>query len=92
MLAASLYVLALIISHATLPPIHVWVIAAVFSILMNSTYVTEAFHARRWFALEAAIAVTLIVMSVLGVVLHPLFVVAAVFGHGVWDLVFTRRS
>ena len=86
MLAASLYVLALILSHATLPPVHVWIIAAVFSVAMNFTYLTEALAARQFVRLETCVMATLIAASILGVFVHPLFVIAAILGHGLWDL------
>lgn len=41
-IAASLYVILLILSHATFPKNYVWLIAALFSIAMNFTYVIEA--------------------------------------------------
>ncbi len=85
-LAASAYVLFLILSHWQLPQVHVWIIAAVFSGIMNITYVAEAFWRRVELTKEAAIALVLIVASVLGVFLHPVFVIAAIFGHGVWDV------
>ena len=86
MIAATLYVIALIGFHAALPMIHVWVIAAVFSILMNFTYMVEAFAQRRLFATEFFVATGLVIASILGVLLHPLFVIAAILGHGLWDL------
>ncbi|MFY0680276.1 MAG: hypothetical protein JXR13_06855 [Thalassovita sp.] len=86
MFAASLYVVALIVSHSTLPALHVWVIAAVFSIIMNATYVVEAYAARRLLRTELSVALVLIVASVLGVMWHPAFVIFAIFGHGTWDI------
>ena len=86
MMAASLYVVLLILSHSTLPAVHVWIIAAVFSVVMNFVYVTEAFQVRRFFQLELWVALVLIGASVLGVLLSPLFVIAAILGHGVWDI------
>jgi len=83
---AVLYVLALIISHATLPAVHVWVIAAVFSVLMNLVYITQAVSLRDHMFTEAAVADILILLSILGVLIHPLFVIAAIFGHGLWDM------
>ena len=86
MLAASLYVVALMISHSTLPTMHVWVIAAVFSIIMNITYITEAYSQGRLMRPELIIMLTLISASLLGVTVHPLFVIIAIFGHGLWDI------
>lgn len=89
---STLYVLGLILSHAALPPIHVWVIAAVFSALMNVTYIIEAKVAGHWLRLEVLIAASLIAASALGVFLHPWLVIAAIFGHGVWDLAKHRGA
>lgn len=86
MLVASLYVVLLVIFHWQLPSIHVWVIAAFFSIAMNLTYVTEAVYRREYFILEVMVAISLIIGSLLGVLLSPVFVIAAIFGHGVWDI------
>ena len=86
MIAASLYVVALIVSHSTLPSIHVWVIAAVFSIIMNFTYITEAYFQGRLVRIELLVMATLITASVIGVAVHPLFVISAIFGHALWDL------
>ena len=86
MIASIVYVVALIVSHSTLPPMHVWVIAAVFSIAMNFTYITEAYHQDRLMRPELAVMLTLISASVLGVIVHPLFVVFAIIGHGSWDI------
>lgn len=86
MLAATLYVVLLILSHAQLPPIHVWVIAMVFSVAMNFTYLTEAYSVRRFLRLEVLVASTLIVASILGVLVSPLFVIGAILSHGVWDM------
>lgn len=86
MIAASLYVVGLILSHSTLPSEHVWIIAAVFSVVMNFTYITEAYAQGRLFQTEATFAVILVSASVLGVLVHPIFVIGAVFGHGLWDL------
>ena len=35
--------------------------------------------------MEALVTMTLIVVSVLGVLVHPLYVIAAILGHGIWD-------
>lgn len=83
---SSLYVLGLIVSHAALPSQHVWIIAAFFSIIMNGTYVIEAVAQRRMVGIESGVALLLISASVLGVFIHPIFVIAAIFAHGIWDL------
>ena len=86
MIAAILYVVALIVSHSTLPPMHVWVIAAAFSIVMNFTYITEAYSQARLIRPELVVLLTLIATSLLGVIVHPLFVIFAIVGHGSWDI------
>jgi hypothetical protein len=84
--AMVLFVLSLILSHATLPTAYIWGIAAFFSIAMNFTYLTDAVWQGRRVGTEATVMIALIIASLLGIVLHPLFVIAAVFGHGLWDL------
>ncbi len=86
MIASTVYVIALIVSHSALPPMHVWIIAAAFSIIMNFTYITEACYQGRLMRPELAATLTLISASVLGVIVHPLFVVFAIVGHGLWDV------
>ncbi len=85
-LAASGYLVLLVVSHWQLPQHYVWVIAAFFSIVMNFTYLTEAVNARRFVTTETLVATNLIILSVAGVFVSPLFVIAAIFGHGLWDL------
>ncbi len=85
-IAACLYIIFLIASHSTLPPIHVWIIATIFSIIMNVVYIIEAYWQRRFIGLELLVAATLILGSVLGVLISPGFVIAAILGHGLWDL------
>ena len=83
---ATIYVVALIQSHAALPSLHIWVIAAIFSVIMNFVYFIEAGAQRRFLSIEIIVAVILVTASVLGILIHPIFVIAAIFGHGVWDL------
>lgn len=86
LLLASAYVLGLVFSHAALPSAHVWIIACVFSVLMNFTYLLEARAQGRMVGTEAAVTTVLITASLLGVLAHALFVIAAIYGHGAWDL------
>ena len=83
---AALYVLFLLLSHWQLSSAHVWIIAAVFSILMNFTYMIEAFSLQSFLRKEIVIAAILITLSFLGALLYPPLVIAAIFGHGVWDI------
>ena len=65
---------------------YVWFIAAFFSIAMNFTYLIEAVQAQRFVIIETCVLTSLIVLSVMGVLISPLFVILAIFGHGAWDL------
>lgn len=85
-IAAATYVVMLILSHWQLPSMHVWVIAAVFSLLMNFTYIVEALSLKSYVRTETLVAALLIVMSFLGLFTSPLILIFAIFGHGVWDL------
>lgn len=85
-IAATAYVVMLITTHWRLSDAHVWVIAVVFSILMNFTYLIEALSLKSHAKTEAVVAATLIFTSVMGLILSPLLLIAAIFGHGVWDL------
>jgi len=84
--ASTLYVLLLLLSHWQLPKQHVWAIAAFFSIAMNFTYLTEALSLKRFVTLEAVASGTLISATLLGLVTSPLLIIAAIFGHGCWDV------
>lgn len=85
-LLATAYVVLLLLSHWQLPSALVWYIAAFFSIAMNFTYLTEALSVRRFVGAESLVASVLIVASVLGILISPLFVILAIFAHGCWDL------
>jgi len=85
-LAATAYVVSLILFHWQLPSRHVWIIAAIFSIVMNLTYLIEAISVKRTVAMEASVAAVLILASILGLLFSPLILIAAIFGHGCWDL------
>ena len=84
---ASVYLVLLVLAHWRLPQVHVWIIAAFFSIAMNFTYLTEAFALKRFFKLELFVALSLIVASLLGLIISPIWLIAAIFGHGVWDFI-----
>jgi len=53
---------------------------------MNFTYLTEALSLQKSAWIEVLVASVLIIASLLGVIVSPLLVIAAVFGHGCWDL------
>ena len=82
----ALYVFFLLLSHWQLPKAHVWWIAGVFSIIMNFVYIKEARALRQFVRVEALIATLLIVLSCLGALWYPPLVIAAIFGHGCWDI------
>ena len=85
-IAATAYVVLLIFSHWQLPSMHVWLIAAFFSVLMNFTYLVEAVSLKNYAKTEALVAIFLIFASILGLILSPLFLIFAILGHGIWDL------
>ena len=66
--------------------LHVWMIASVFSILMNFTYLIEAVSLKSFTKIEAIVSILLIIASILGLVISPQLLISAIFGHGVWDL------
>jgi hypothetical protein len=85
-IGSALYVLLLLVLHATFSTQHVWIIAAIFSVAMNFTYIIEAKSIGKHYAVELCVSAFLILLSIFGVILHPLFVIIAILGHGVWDL------
>ena len=82
---AALYVIGIVVSHGVLPESWVWHLAVFFSIAMNFSYPYAALVDGKATRLEVAISGILIVMSLLGF-WYPLFVIAAIFLHGCWDL------
>lgn len=82
---STAYVLGIVLSHAFMPHALIWPIAVVFSIAMNFTYPWAAMMEGNFLKLEVAISLTLILMSVAGLISPP-FVIVAIFLHGVWDL------
>lgn len=85
-IAATAYVGMLILTHWQLPSIHVWLIAAVFSVLMNFTFIIEAVSLKTYAKTEALVATFLIAASILGFLYSPILLIFAIFGHGIWDL------
>ena len=83
---AIAYALLVLLSHWQFPVESVWLIAAVFSILMNFTYLIEALSVKRFAVIEATVTIVLIGASLLGLFFSPLLLIAAIFGHGCWDL------
>lgn len=83
---SALYVIALILSHAIFPIEYVWGIAVFFSITMNFTYPWAAYVRSQSFNFETYIALGLITLSIAGVLISPLCVIAAIFLHGCWDV------
>ena len=85
-IAGTLYVVFLLLSHWQLPKAHVWAIAAFFSIAMNVTYLIEALSLKKSVTAELTVSTTLIAASLLGLLISPLLIIAAIFAHGCWDL------
>jgi len=83
---ASAYLVLLLFSHWQLPSRYIWELAAIFSIAMNFTYLIEAISLDRRVKEEACVTCVLIALSAAGIVYSPLFLIAAIIGHGLWDL------
>lgn len=84
------YVVFLLIAHLRGPVEWTWYIAAALSVIMNATYLIEAFALKRARRAETLVASTLIGLSILGAIVSPVFVISAIFGHGAWDLAKLR--
>ncbi len=85
-IAAATWTVLLILSHWQVPAAFVWWVAALFSVTMNATYLIEARSRRANAGVELAVAALLVCLSLLGPLLWPPFVIAAVAGHGAWDV------
>ena len=83
-LASAAYVLALILAHIQMPWA-VWPVAVFFSVAMNFTYPWAALVQRTGVNTEVVMSLCLIGLSLLGL-WQPLFVIAAIFFHGCWDM------
>lgn len=84
--ASALYVLGLLFAHSSLSEKYVWEIAIFFSVAMNFTYPWAAWRTGQFLTFEVMIAAGLILLSLLSLVSSPLFVIAAIFLHGTWDV------
>jgi hypothetical protein len=83
---SAAYVLGIPLAHGLLPSVLVWEVALFFLIAMLFTYPLAAFstgHAQR---VELFVSLGLAALGVLGYLTHPLLIILAIFGHGVWDL------
>ena len=85
-LASALYVLAIPGLHLSLPVAWVWPIAWALLLAMLFTYPLAAVQARRFVGTETGVSLGLITLGTLGLFLSPVLLVAAIFGHGLWDL------
>jgi hypothetical protein len=83
---STLYVLGIIVSHKAFGSMAVWEIAVFFSIAMNFTYPWAALKQEDKFGTEATVSTILILLSIAGLFISPIFVIIAIFGHGAWDL------
>ena len=81
---SAAYVIGIFVFHFAFP--NVWVVAMVLSVAMNFTYPWAAIRGQRFVPVEIGVSTTLVVMAILGVLASPLWVIASIFGHGVWDL------
>jgi len=82
----ALWVLGLTLSHWQLPEAWVWGVAALFSAAMNFVYFPAAMARGQYVRLETLVATVLVAMSLLGAIVSPWFLIAAVAAHGVWDV------
>ena len=87
----TLYVLAIPLTHLNLPEAYVWPLAFFFLAAMLFTYPLAAWAEGRFLGLETAISLGLIILGAIGLALAPALLIAAIFGHGVWDL-FKHRG
>ncbi len=85
-LAATIYVLAIPLSHATLPQSWVWPIALVFLLLMLIPYPIAAHAQGDGIAQEWTVALTLAALGITGLWVTPWLIIAAIVAHGLWDL------
>jgi len=90
--AAALWTLSAVFLHFTFPIEFIWYVAIGLSISMNTTYPIQALSSGRYITKESAIALALCGCSLLALWWSPLFVIAAIFGHGVWDLLKLRGA
>ena len=91
--AAMAYVPALIACHLLWPE-HPFVVAAAFSVLMNLPYPAAArcAHHHTHSKIETGIAIALSAASVLGALVAPPLLIAAIFAHGLWDIAKLRGA
>ena len=86
------YIVAVVAAHALLPPAFTWGIAYLALLGMLFTYPAHALvqcEHRRW---EVSLSIGFTAFGLLGVMVSPLFLVAAVAGHGALDLVKYLRG
>lgn len=80
-----LYVLAAPLVHWLAGGGLAWWVAAAFSIVMNLVYPVQAVQTARHIRVEGRVALGFMAASLLGPLAHPLFVIGAIAGHGLWD-------
>lgn len=83
----ALYLTGMIIVLAPVQAMHIWLIAAVYTLALNVTSMTEVRASRVLFRLEGLIASALMCAAIFGVVVSPAFAAAAVLGHALWAAV-----
>ena len=89
-LVATVYVLAIPMSHYALPHAWVWQIAFGFLIAMLFTYPIAALIQKRAIQLELSVSLGLAVLGSIGLLTTPWLLIMAIFGHGLWDLLKHR--
>ncbi len=87
-----LYVASALLAHLLLPSIFIWMLAVFFLVAMTGTYVLEALMTGHSQKLEICVALGLIAVALLSLFGSPIWVICALFGHGVWDLAKHRGA
>lgn len=89
-LAATVYVLAIPVSHYALPHDWAWGIAFAFLVAMLFTYPIASVVQNNAIRLELSISLGLAAIGLLGLLTTPWLLIAAIFGHGLWDFMKYR--
>ncbi len=84
-LVSAMYVAAIPLAHGFLPHFWVWDLSLFFLAAMLFTYPIAAIRAGEFVTVEIAVSLGLITMGILGYFTDPVLLIAAIFGHGVWD-------
>jgi len=85
-LAAAAWTLALLLFHSLLSADYIWTVAVILLVAMNFTYPIEALTSGRFVKSELSAAIILSLLALMSLWSSPLFVILAIFGHGLWDI------